>query len=133
MDKNNRITVQFNMDDPEQVTALKFIEKCGYKKNKIIAIMISEFISKYGLDPEALNKENIRNFISGYEYIKKYNKTAVPDENIKKQNEPISVIEVSVQQKGRKNIIFSKNEQPKQIGTVIDNEKADLALSAFGL
>ncbi len=133
MTKTNRITVQFNTEDEEQKRALKFLDKCGYKKNKIIAIMISELIEKYGFDIDELTSDEIKEFASGYEYIKQsrvnvqaYPPVALQAPRTEKNKETNNDI------KTEKKAVKGTNNDTVKVSS-IDMDRANLALSAFGL
>lgn len=149
MPKENRITIQFNTSDEEQKKCLMFLDKCGYKKNKIVAIMASEFISRYGLDLDILDAEEIKKFLTGYEYIKIHTKEQPSEDTVQRSDEKEEkLVENHTPSEPVRNTVMPNKEvrninmptppqQPassaKSGSVAIDNEKADRALSAFGL
>ncbi len=133
MAKANRLSINFNVEDKDQEKAVEFLDKCGYKKNKIIAIMVSEFIAKYELDVDKLNPGEMKEFLSGYEYIKQSHAnmqiypqttTQAPNMEERKEKDKSTMVAFSAP-KGTDNGI-------KKV-SVMDSDRADLALSAFGL
>ncbi len=129
----NRLSIHFNLEDKDQEAAIKFLDKCGYKKNKIIAIMVSEFMAKYELDIEKLNPGEMKEFISGYEYIKQnhtpmqiYPTVAIqaPKSDENKETKKDTKISISAPREANNGAVKA---------SAMDMDKANLALSGFGL
>ncbi len=134
-----RIWIQFNASDPKQQEAVEFLNACGYWKNRILSIMVKEFVEAHNL--KSADKEYIKRFINSYDFVNDAVKNAartqivmavsqVADEPLNlnvaagRQNEPMNEPE---------NININGLNSIETADTKVDDEKAAAALSAFGL
>lgn len=147
-----KLGIQFNTDDPRQRTAVNFLSLCGYKKNKLLGIIVEEFIERHGLNDA--DSEYLKQFVDSYDFIiSAANITAVhsyqpmiaqpqtthTDAGLT-QEQPVSTKHETKKTKQPQKTMDSKSNDHEKIQAEItqkpieyDKDKANAALSAFGL
>ena len=132
-----KIGIQFNTDDPRQRDAINFLGLCGYRRNKIIGIMVEEFVTKYKLNDA--DPEYIKQFVDSYEFIKKA-VSSIPEELIfggllsKKSGQQEQGAEIKTSTHSKKSTEMKHSSVSKESGSSsFDSDAATKALSAFGL
>ena len=121
--------IQFNAGDPKQMDAVDFLNACGYKKNRVLSIMVKEFVEFHNL--KSLDKEYLKRFIDSYDFINDFVKNAVktqivlPVQPAVENSVPVVEPVDSADPSG-----FNSIETAE---TQVDDKKADAALAAFGL
>ena len=114
-DNRYRTTIQFNMNDIVQRNALNFLARCGRRKNRMLALAVTEFMEKYDLSIESIDNAELTNFLNAYPYMKdKIN--GASSKTKESSNKPI----------------HKEKTQDKPVSADM-KEKADKSLAAFGL
>ena len=149
-----RMAIQFDTNDPRQRDAINFLGLCGYQKNKLIGIMVHEFLTKYNFDDA--DEKQIKNFINSYHFIRGLAEKSANSAPLIVSSQPATEPEVDsiVVQKPDKTEI--KNKKPRSASKVkqendsdnssistesivndapagFDKDKASSVLSAFGI
>lgn len=157
---SKRISIQFNLDDPKQKNCTDFLDKCGYKKNQILSLIVEEFLDIYDLNIETLTDDDIRAYLTSYKYLRGYRKktnsecrqknssddyeikAAVSQDDlshnhVKSPKKEFTLPKVPVTSANTaalsKEVFKKTNMGQNQSETPIDMDKADIALSGFGL
>ncbi|MDE6627706.1 MAG: hypothetical protein K2K56_15260 [Lachnospiraceae bacterium] len=81
-ENGERRALYFNLDNKDQYIASMFFSKCGRKQSKFISTIIVCFLEQYGLDIEALTKEELTKFFEILPIIKNMNNRYISEMSV---------------------------------------------------
>lgn len=132
------LRLRLKKNDPDENSCAKILMAASNKKNKLISIMCSELIEKYGINPEDVTQQSLSMFINSYPYIKSMQMKMQPSLAISQQENLSHTVatmpSVPISSVPAHPVKDEKKTEPQALSdTEFDKDMSSNVLSAFNI